>query len=63
MEQIRINMLPAEQWQEARIIKFRYTYLDRPCSATIVYYLPFEVYGDKHNKDFTSVPLRLADTE
>lgn len=51
MEHIRIKMLPAEQWQEARIIKFRYTHLDRPCNATVVYYLPFEVYGGKHNKD------------
>ena len=51
MAQIRIAMLPVEQWQEARIIKFRYNYLDRPCAATIVYYLPCEIYGDKHDKD------------
>lgn len=51
MEQIRIKMLPIEQWQEARIIKFRYTHLDQSCNATIVYYLPLNVNGDNHDNN------------
>lgn len=51
MEPIVISMLPIEQWQEEVIIKFRYTYLAHPCNATIVYYLPIEVYGERHNRE------------
>lgn len=50
MEAKTIKMLPIEQWQEAVIIKFRYTYLDQPCHATIVYYLPIEVLGERHDR-------------
>ena len=44
-----LTMLPIEQWQVARIIHFRYSNLDRPCNATIVYFLPYEVCVKKHN--------------
>ena len=40
---------PAEQWQEARIIEFRYACQDVPCSATMAYCLSFEVYGEYVN--------------
>ena len=42
MGQIEITMLPSEQWQEMNIVKFNYKYLDYPCVATIVYFLPLE---------------------
>ena len=51
MEPIVISMLPIEQWQEAVIIKFRYNFLAQPCNATIVYYLPIEVYGERHDRE------------
>ncbi len=50
MEPKIIKMLPIEQWQEAVIIKFRYTYLSKPCNATIVYYLPIEVCAERHDR-------------
>ena len=50
MEPLRISMLPIEQWQEAVIIKFRYTYLAQSCNATIVYYLPIEVLPESHDR-------------
>lgn len=51
MQQIVFKMLPENDWQVARIIRFRYTHLERPCNATIVYFLPFELYDEKHNCD------------
>lgn len=51
MEPLRISMLPIEQWQEAVIIKFRYTYLAQPCNATIVYYFPIEILPERHDRE------------
>lgn len=50
MEPIIISMLPIEKWQEAVIIKFRYTHLNHPCNATIVYYLPIDTYDVRHDR-------------
>ena len=51
MEQVEISLLPENEWQLARVIRFRYTHIDRPCNATVVYFLPFELNGIKHDKD------------
>lgn len=60
MSTIQISMLPVEQWQIARILRFRYTHIDRPCNATIVYFLPFEGCGDKHDKEIIEQCLYTA---
>ena len=51
MKPIIIKMLPIELWKEAVIIKFRYTYLEQPCNATIVYSLPIEFPTEKHDRE------------
>ena len=51
MKPVLVSMLPIDKWQEAVIINFRYTYLTQPCNASIVYYLPIEVYGEQHDRE------------
>lgn len=51
MEHIEISMLPENEWQLARVLRFKYTHIDRPCNATVTYFLPFELNGVKHDTD------------
>ena len=60
MEQVVISLLPEDQWQLARVIRFRYTHIDRPCNATVVYFLPFELVGAKHDLDL--IDDRITDS-
>ena len=46
---IPISMLPLNKWQDAIVLRFHYPYLERSCSATVVYFMPKELEEEHHD--------------